>query len=213
MKPPIAVMFDWCNTIVTETVNREAVARIMRDMNIGDVDISEIPLAPLAAEKYLQLCLRNRWQDFKTKYKNAFGSWLGTLLPNRNVHELLELLYKNNVRMGIVSNKRGTQLRDEVRSLGLTRYFSVILGKGDTVESKPSPEPIFVALESMGIAPGERVFFVGDSATDVVSARRANCYPIAFANDSIKGVMSFPNFENLGNFVAELLGQRLWNVT
>ena len=213
MKPPIAVMFDWCNTIVAERVNQEAVSRILQDMHVNDIYMSEMPLAPVAAEKYLQLCLGNRWQDFITKYESMFGAGLGTLMPNSNVLELLELLHKNNVRMGIVSNKRGEQLRHEVSNLELTRYFSVILGKGDTVESKPSPEPIFAALEAMGIAPGERVFFVGDSATDVVSARRANCYPIAYANDSIKGVMSFTDFKDLGNFVAELLGQELWNVT
>lgn len=213
MKPPVAVMFDWCNTIVTETVNKAAIARVLQEMKVSDIELTEMPTVPVVAEKYLQFCLREKWPDFKTGYEHIAGEELGILLPNDNVHELLELLHNNDIKMGIVSNKHGTRLREEVKSLGFARYFAVVLGKGDTLENKPSPEPIIAALESMGIAPGERVFFVGDSATDVVSARRANCCPIAYANDSIKGVMSFPDFKDLGNFVAELLGQKLWNVT
>ncbi|MFV9839151.1 MAG: HAD family hydrolase [Aaplasma endosymbiont of Hyalomma asiaticum] len=207
IKPPVAVVFDWCNTIVrTDGIDLEILQEVMKSMQCDHIELSGIPHSKI--EGYLAGVLGTQWKKAAEKYegilrtrKNVPGP-----LPNDNVPELLEFLHKKNISMAIVSNKQGARLRSEVQSLGLSKYFAAVLGAGDTVESKPSPEPVFAALEVIGVPPSNRVFFVGDSTTDIESARRAQCCPIAYDNASIKGVLSFSNFRDFGDFVAGLLG-------
>ncbi|ABD43552.1 HAD family hydrolase [Anaplasma phagocytophilum] len=206
MQPPVAVMFDWCNTIVkTDKLDFAILSRVLTSMNLPHIDLSDIPSNKV--ELYLSCALGYRWKEAVNMYEKIAGMNINarSMSPNENVLELLEFLSHHKINMGIVSNKRGPNLRNEVQNLGLGKYFSVILGSGDTAENKPSPEPIFAALDIMGIAPSERVFFVGDSDSDIESAKRARCVPIAYDNTSIEGVLSFANFKDLGNFMANLL--------
>ena len=207
IKSPLAVVFDWCNTIVrTDGVDLEILREVIKSMQCDNIELSGIPHNKV--EGYLAGVLGAQWKKAAEKYEYIVRTRRNVPcpFPNDNVRELLEFLHKKNIGMAIVSNKQGARLRSEVQSLGLSKYFAAVLGAGDTVESKPSPEPVFAALEIIGVPPSDRVFFVGDSTTDIESARRARCCPVAYDNTSIKGVLSFSDFRDFGNFIAGLLG-------
>ena len=78
----------------------------------------------------------------------------------------------------MVSNKRGDLLRREADRLGWTRHFGQLVGAGDCAADKPASDPVFAALPGGGLAPGERIWFVGDAAIDMECASRAGCTPI-----------------------------------
>ena len=206
IKPPVAIVFDWCDTIVkTGGIDMEVLRRVMESMRCDHIDLSGIPHDKI--KSYLSYALGAQWKKVSAMYESIVRNNRNEpcLRPNDNVCELLEFLHKKNVSMAIVSNKHGARLRNEVQGLGLSKYFAAVLGAGDTAESKPSPEPVYAALEVIGVPPSKRVFFVGDSTTDIESAKRAKCYPIAYDNTAIKGVLSFSNFRDFGDFVAGLL--------
>ncbi|MDB1135543.1 HAD family hydrolase [Candidatus Anaplasma sp. TIGMIC] len=198
-------MFDWCNTIVkVGKADLGILRRVLHAMGAQNVELSSIPNVNIS--RYLAVHLGDRSVEAMRLYERISRQQKKrTLEINENVRELLKFLESNNISTGIVSNKPGKHLRNEVRSLGLEKHFSVILGAGDTPENKPSPTPIFAALDILGVEPSKRVFFVGDSDSDIESAKRANCLPIAFDNSSAKGVLSFSNFHDFGNFVDNLL--------
>ena len=75
--------------------------------------------------------------------------------------------------MGVVSNKAGDPLRAEVAHLGWSGRFAAVVGAGDAAADKPDPAPILLALQRMGRAPGPEVWYLGDTALDMVAARAA----------------------------------------
>ena len=58
--------------------------------------------------------------------------------------------------------------------------FDVTVCGGDTFRRKPNPEPIFKALELLAEPPTPTCWYLGDSSTDVVCARRAEVTPVFF---------------------------------
>lgn len=80
--------------------------------------------------------------------------------------------------MGLVSNKHGNYLRKEVAHLGWQPRFRSVVGATDAVADKPDPAPVHMALERIALAAGPGVWFVGDSATDMATARAAGCTAI-----------------------------------
>ena len=58
--------------------------------------------------------------------------------------------------LGIVSNKTGPNLRQEVEYLGWSPRFRRIVGATDAARDKPAPDPVHLALDGSGIAPGRK---------------------------------------------------------
>lgn len=75
----------------------------------------------------------------------------------------------------LVSNKSGRHLRKEAEHLGWTSRFHALVGATDAEKDKPDPAPVHLALQGTGIAPGPDVWFVGDSGTDLKTARATGC--------------------------------------
>src|SRR3989339_2037575 len=89
-------------------------------------------------------------------------------------NELLEILDKANILVGIVSNKRHERLVMDIQELGWDKYLKVIVGAGEAERDKPAPDPIYLALERLNMRPDEcTVWYVGDTATDLESANAA----------------------------------------
>lgn len=79
------------------------------------------------------------------------------------------------VTTGLVSNKSGRHLRSEAEYLGWSPRFHAMVGATDAERDKPDPAPVHMALHGTGIAAGPDVWFIGDSATDLKTARAAGC--------------------------------------
>jgi phosphoglycolate phosphatase len=73
----------------------------------------------------------------------------------------------------VVSNKAGRYLRLEVTHLGWDAHFAAVVGAGDAAADKPDPAPIFLALEKLGQIPDRSVWYLGDTALDMHTARAA----------------------------------------
>ncbi len=76
---------------------------------------------------------------------------------------------------GVVSNKAGAFLRDEVAYLGWAEHFRAIIGAGDASADKPDPAPLHLALREIGVGAGPEVWYIGDTALDMQAARAAGC--------------------------------------
>lgn len=86
--------------------------------------------------------------------------------------EALEAFKSAGYRLGIVSNAQG-QIEGDARRFGLAPYFDVIIDSEVVGVAKPDPRIFQIALERLGVAPGE-VKFAGDIySIDVEGARAA----------------------------------------
>lgn len=84
----------------------------------------------------------------------------------------LERLRRAGTRIGLCSNKPDELCRKLVSELGVSSYFDAIQGSCTGLPRKPDPAPLLKTIERLGTTPAATLY-VGDSETDVVTARAA----------------------------------------
>ena len=91
-----------------------------------------------------------------------------------DVAATLAALKRRGARLGVVTNKYEALSRELLASFGLGNLFGVIVG-GDTLSRrKPDAAPVQHACKVLGCRASDALF-VGDSLTDVETARAAGC--------------------------------------
>ena len=99
-----------------------------------------------------------------------------TTLPYPGIFGLLDRLKEAGVPMAVVTNKPEDLSYRMTERLGLSAYFSFIVGGETLPRRKPDPAPLICALERFGA--GENPLMVGDSTIDIEAARAAGI-PVA----------------------------------
>jgi len=87
----------------------------------------------------------------------------------------------------VVSNKQGPLLRAEAAHLGWEAHFGALVGAGDAARDKPDAAPLLMALARIGVAPSDRVWYVGDTALDMQAARAAGCRAVLLGDAAHDG--------------------------
>ena len=109
-----------------------------------------------------------------------------------NLMPILDRARTQNIKMGVVTNKREGLAAKLLFRLNLQGYFDVLIG-GDTLATrKPEPETVHSAMTKLGGTPQDTVL-LGDSEADTGAARAAGvkCVCVSF------GYRRVP-FEELG---------------
>lgn len=178
---PDAVLFDWDSTLVD---NWGGITRAL------EAAFTEFGLAPWSEDLVranakhsmrdtFPTLFGERWEEAAQLFYDSFAAiHLETLRPLPGAVDLLEALAADGVPMGVVSNKNGTYLRAEAEHLGWNRYFHKVIGAQDAPKDKPAADPVHMVLAGTGVAAGETVWFVGDSAVDLACAHGAGCVPV-----------------------------------
>lgn len=104
-----------------------------------------------------------RWQD-KTR-------------PYAGVPEMLEALLALGLPLCVLSNKPQAFTEISVRRFLPGAGFRAVRGAREDVPNKPHPAGALALAGELGIAPGS-FWFVGDSATDMKTARGAGMLPV-----------------------------------
>jgi phosphoglycolate phosphatase len=92
--------------------------------------------------------------------------------PYPGVMETLNHLHERGVRMAVLTNKPERFSRDMCAGLGMEKYFFQIYGGNSFEQKKPDPIGIHTLMRECG-AGRDGTWMVGDSATDVMTARNA----------------------------------------
>jgi len=92
--------------------------------------------------------------------------------PYPLVVETLEQFYRMNMPMGVCTNKPEALSRQILEDLGLSSYFSSVIGGDTTSTRKPDPQPLLTCLREL-VAQPQASLMIGDSAIDVNTARAA----------------------------------------
>ncbi|MBM3573113.1 MAG: HAD family hydrolase [Alphaproteobacteria bacterium] len=181
LAPPRAILFDWDNTLVD---NWETVRT---GLNAALAAFGQPPWSHEETRARLITSLRDNFPKlFGPDWRRAMDIFyvtfkarhLETLTPLPGAADLLEGLAGLGIYLGVVSNKTGPILRQEVAHLGWDKHFTKIVGATDAAVDKPAPDPVFLALDGSAIAAGPDVWMVGDAATDLECAHRAGCVAV-----------------------------------
>jgi len=185
IRRPRAILFDWDNTLVDSWATiHDALNFLMRAMEKPEWSLAE-------TRERVRLSLRDafpayfgeRWEEARGIYLDRFRAiHLDRLSPLPGREAMLTRLAEEGIYLGIVSNKTGQLLRREVAWLGWSRFFGSIIGAGDAPADKPAADPVHLALAPSGVAAGEAVWFVGDTAVDMECAQNSGCVAVLLGN-------------------------------
>ncbi|WP_067724966.1 HAD family hydrolase [Oceanobacillus damuensis] len=93
-------------------------------------------------------------QDYISQFKDSCVSF-------PNLISMLEELNNNNIILGIITNGKGQFQMDNIRALGIEKYFKTILISEWEGTKKPEPQIFLKALNKLNVLPSESIF-VGD---------------------------------------------------
>lgn len=94
------------------------------------------------------------------------------------MEHLLSSMEKQGILWGVVTNKPTLYSVALLRSMGLLERCAVLICPDDVTQSKPHPEPLFLACSRLGIDAGNAIY-VGDHPRDIEAGNAAGMYTIA----------------------------------
>ena len=110
---------------------------------------------------------------YRQAYEHGWRAVIGAL-------ELVAALKARGVSVGIVTNNVRSEQLIKLTRCGLDPYVDTLVTSEETGTQKPDPKIFAIALEQLGLEPGDSVM-VGDVwATDIAGARAAGVRPVWF---------------------------------
>ncbi|MFC1903174.1 HAD family hydrolase [Chloroflexota bacterium] len=119
-------------------------------------------------------------QQVDAKFREFYPRYASRVTIFPGVKDVLHGLREKKVLLGIASNIPTLFLREHLNEFEIESYFGAITGQEDCDEQKPSPKPVLVTLEKLGVKPPEAMF-VGDMEEDIIAGKRANIYTVAIS--------------------------------
>jgi pyrophosphatase PpaX len=144
------------------------------------------------------------YEVFRASYYQALTPLLHEVVVYEKVHETLSKLKKGGYLLGVVSSARFA--REALNQDGLTDYFNVVITGADTVNHKPHPEPIELALRKLGVKPNQAVM-VGDLPADIQAAKSAKLAAAIGVTHGFgtRNMLKAANADNIIDGMGELL--------
>ncbi|HKL80133.1 MAG TPA: HAD family hydrolase [Mobilitalea sp.] len=156
---------DSLNDILTQkgysTRNYEEVKRFVGN---GVRNLVRLSVPEQCTEEEVDQCLLEFKEHYKSNMQNKTRPYIGII-------ELLLDLNRYNYKLAIVSNKYDAA----VKSLAKTYFNNLIpvaIGESLEIKRKPAPDSVFEAVKELG-SDLEQTIFVGDSETDIQTAKNA----------------------------------------
>ncbi|MDH5750609.1 MAG: HAD family hydrolase [Rhodospirillales bacterium] len=180
-KPPQAIIFDWDNTLIDSwQVIHQTLNATFDDFGLPSWTMEETKnKVRHSLRDSFPALFGDRWEEAGATYYKYFSEiHLKELHPLPGAGEMLEALNRAGIFMGVVSNKKGDFLRKEASYLGWDHLFGRLIGATDAKRDKPSPDPVFLALDGSGHSPGSGVWFAGDAGIDLECAVNSGCVPV-----------------------------------
>jgi 2-phosphoglycolate phosphatase len=92
--------------------------------------------------------------------------------PFPGIIHLLDALEKQNLRWGIVTNRRSRYTHQLLHATGLLNRASCVVCGDTTNNPKPHPEPLFFACKALDIEP-KHCIYIGDAERDIQAGKAA----------------------------------------
>lgn len=127
------------------------------------------------------------------------------------VRPVLASLTRSGHALGVCTNKPHAATRSILAAFGLADAFGAIVGGDSLPVHKPDPAPLLRCAELLG---AERAVYVGDSAVDAETSKRAGLpfaiFTEGYRNEPLESLphdRAFSHFGELERIVAELFAQ------
>jgi phosphoglycolate phosphatase len=182
---PKAVIFDWDNTLVdTWPVIHDAINATLIEMGHEPwtFEQTKMRVRKSMRDSFPELFGEN-WHKAAEIYQAQYRArHLKSLNALPRAAEVLAQVKNKRLFSVVVSNKKGPNLRQEVKHLGWSGFFDTIVGADDAPRDKPHADPVHLAFEKSHLKPGPHVWFIGDSEVDLECAHATGCTAILYGD-------------------------------
>ncbi len=124
----------------------------------------------------------NLLKEVDRKFREFYPRYAGRVAMFSEVRDVLRELEARGILLGVASNIPSVFLKEHLKRFGIEDYFGTVTGQEDCDEQKPSPKPILVTLNKLGIEPQESMY-VGDMEEDIIAGKTANVLTAAIVRD------------------------------
>ena len=151
--------------------DRRKIYRIIREGDKGLIDIGIEPAKRHALKSETERIM---------KLVELEGAHLSK--PMRNSKETLRALRGSGLGIGIATRGCREYAMESMRLTGLQPYVDECLARDEVQYPKPDPRHLIEVVTSLGFEPAE-VFYVGDTSTDLETARAASITFVGYKRD------------------------------
>lgn len=123
--------------------------------------------------------------------------YLNKTRPYDGIKDLLNILNKNGIKLGVNSNKKDEYTKSIINKFFNDIPFVKVYGERDGIQNKPNPTTALEIAKSMNLK-AEEIVFIGDSKTDILTAKNAHM-------DSIGVLWGFRDREELSEAHAKYI--------
>lgn len=109
--------------------------------------------------------------------------------PLPGVVTLMAALAERGLKMAIASSAPRENIELVINTLGIARYFTVIISEKDVTRGKPEPDGYLLAAKRLGVKP-ENCLVIEDAIVGVTAARRAGMHCLAVTNSHPRDSLS-----------------------
>ena len=180
-----AVLFDWDGTLADSfAATRYASLSVFRHFGIRmDEARYQATYRPDWHETYRQLGIpESRWDEAGAIWSEKYleRGHLVDLLPH--VSETLDALAGWKLRLGVVTSADRQRFHEDLHRLGLADRFDALVAFEDTLNKKPHPEGLLLALSRLGVEP-RNALYVGDRPEDIAMGKSAGTRTAAIVSN------------------------------
>jgi phosphoglycolate phosphatase-like HAD superfamily hydrolase len=106
--------------------------------------------------------------------------------PRRNALQTLKTLHRNGIKLGITTRSHRIYTEKCLAKMGIRHYIRGILARDDVPFPKPDPRHLFETIALLKVDSGD-VLYVGDTTTDLETARAADVDFVGYKRDEVWG--------------------------
>ena len=170
-----AALFDVDGTLLDSTeFILSAVEHALRVHGLTPPPRAELSAAmgPPLEECYSQLAPGVDLKSLAIAHRAFQRDKLELAIPFPRAADTLAELRAAGVKLGAVTTRSRVSSVVTLERNGLASLLEVIISAEDAARTKPAPDPIFAALDKLGVAPADAVM-IGDTAVDIEAGRNA----------------------------------------
>ena len=185
LERPDAIIFDWDNTLVdTWFLIHEGLNYTLKEFGLDPWSLEETKARTHGSmsdvgPKYFA----NHWEEAIQIYRKYYLSMQERVEPFGFSEQTLKLAYEKKIPVCVVSNKQRSLMQNEIDRFGWGKYFKYIVGSGDVESDKPSGMGVELVLSQLNLSPNAKIWFIGDTVTDMETAYNTGCAPVFFGED------------------------------
>jgi HAD superfamily hydrolase (TIGR01549 family) len=172
------VLFDWDGTLIDSYhADSQAYLAMFQDMGLawGLAELEQNYSPDWYAVYRAAGIPKQRWEEADLAWRTHYAKHPSKLMNGtRRILQELAATY----RLGLVTSGDRERVSRQLREFQLADVFETHVCGGDTIEKKPRPEPLLLALQQMKMDAGHCVY-VGDTPEDLLMARAADVRAIA----------------------------------